>query len=48
VPRTREEIDAQVRAFRDEFEERFRAIEQSHLDAKKGREDSKSDQEQKE
>jgi hypothetical protein len=48
VPRTREEIDAQVQAFRDEFEEYFRAIEQSHLDNKKAREGRKPDQEHKE
>jgi hypothetical protein len=37
VPRTREEIDADVQAFRDEVEERFLAIEKAHLDAQKAR-----------
>jgi hypothetical protein len=37
VPRTREEIDAQVKELRDEVEERFLAIEKAHLDAQKAR-----------
>jgi hypothetical protein len=30
LPRTREEIDAEIKAFRDEVEERMRAIERLH------------------
>ncbi len=33
VPRSKEEIDAEVRALRDEAEDEMRAVEQIHFDA---------------
>jgi hypothetical protein len=45
VPRTREEIDAEVQAFRDEVEEHFLAIEKLQGDCEKARQQQAKDAE---
>lgn len=39
VPRSREEIDAELEASRQEDEERMQALEQIHLDARRARQE---------
>src|SRR5207253_5200415 len=48
VPRTAEEIDAQIKAFRDEFDEHFLAVERLQESAAKAREANQSSKEPRE
>jgi hypothetical protein len=44
IPRTREQIDAEINALREEDEERLRAVERLHEECRRAREQAPPDQ----